>query len=102
MRRHTLFFNFIRAGLIASLLTTGHAYAQPGGDSGQSGERRGPPPFAELDLDSDSIITLDEFQQHEIPRGDHSSIFSAVDTDSDGQITEEEWSSHKPPKRARN
>ena len=68
------------------------------GNSGSEG-RRGPPPFSSLDLDGDGLVTLSEFEQHEIPHGDHSTVFSNIDADDDGAITETELTSHKPPRR---
>lgn len=84
--------------LIATLSTAAYTKAQDRAGE-QQHDRRGPPAFSELDLDDDSTITFDEFQQHEIPHGDHETIFSAIDTDSDGLISESELSDHKPPGR---
>ena len=79
------------------------AYSDDDSEKGQErGERRGPPAFTELDLDGDGSLTLAEFQQHQIPRGDHETIFNHIDADSDGIITEEEMKNHKPPRRGRN
>lgn len=68
----------------------------------ERGERRGPPAFSVLDLDGDGSLTLAEFQEHKIPRGDHETVFNNIDSDSDGIITEDEMTSHKPPRRQRN
>lgn len=88
-------------GIILSLVASSAiACAQPderGDDNGQG--RRGPPAFAELDLNSDGAVTLDEFKQKEVPHGDHESIFSAIDADGDGVINETELAEHKPPRR---
>ncbi|WP_281556461.1 EF-hand domain-containing protein [Thalassomonas sp. RHCl1] len=74
------------------------------GDYGQNdrNERRGPPQFSQLDLDGDSSVTLDEFSQHPVPRGDHETIFNHIDSNGDGIITETELTNHKPPRRPRN
>ena len=74
------------------------------GDYGKNdrNERRGPPPFSQLDLDGDNSITLDEFSQHRVPHGDHETIFNHIDSDADGVITETELSNHKPPRKPRN
>ncbi len=65
---------------------------------GKRGERPKPPTFASLDVNQDGVVSFNEFEQHEIPRGDHATIFDFIDTNQDGQITEEELTSHKPPK----
>lgn len=57
------------------------------------------PSFASLDGDEDGEISFDEFSSHEVPRGDHETIFNHIDADSDGIITEEEFENHKPPQR---
>lgn len=99
MKKYAALYTALATGLIAGFLSLSSAYAQPNDDeSQQRGERRGPPPFAKLDLDQDGIITFDEFEQHPIPRGEHAEVFSNIDTDSNGQITEQEWTNHKPPR----
>jgi len=73
-------------------------------DDHRSGERRGhqgPPAFSELDLDQSGGISLEEFEQHEVPGGDHQRIFTLIDADSDGVITESELTNHKPPRHGR-
>lgn len=64
-----------------------------------NGERPQRPTFASLDLNEDSEITFDEFSSHEIPHGDHETIFESIDSDGDGIILEEEFTNHKPPRR---
>ena len=64
---------------------------------GPDGERRAPPPFSELDLDANGVVTLEEFRRHKIPHGEHATIFSHIDVNADGQITKEELTSHEPP-----
>lgn len=79
------------------------AYSDSDSEKGQNrGERRGPPAFTELDLNGDGSLTLAEFQEHQIPRGDHETIFNHIDADADGVVTEEEMKNHKPPRRKRN
>ena len=86
---------------IAVLLSVmcGSVLAEPFQRTSGSEGRRGPPPFSSLDLDGDSLVTLSEFEQHEIPHGDHSTVFSHIDADDDGAITETEFTNHKPPRR---
>lgn len=62
---------------------------------GQKPER---PSFTSIDLNGDGEVDIDEFSQHEIPRGDHQTIFSLIDGDADGVITEQEFTDHKPPR----
>mgnify|MGYP000651316347 CR=1 FL=1 len=95
-------FRFKRLPLLALTLFTQLSY---GADDnyGQSdrNDRRGPPPFSQLDLNGDSSITLDEFSQHRLPHGDHETVFNRIDSDGDGIITETELTSHKPPRKPR-
>ncbi len=88
---------------LTSALALGSAQALSYDDNEgkQNGQRKGPPPFSELDLDEDGLITLEEFKQHKIPKGDHETIFSHIDADRDSVITEDELSSHKPPRHKR-
>lgn len=89
--------------VIGLTVCTNLAFAETGDNqNNQRNERRGPPQFSELDLNGNSAITLDEFSQHQVPRGDHETIFNHIDTDGDGTITEEELLAHKPPRRPRN
>jgi len=95
----------ILSAVLASslMLLSIQSMAASEGEQGQDrGERRGPPAFTELDLDGDGSLTLSEFQEHKIPRGDHETVFSHIDSDSDGIITEDEMTNHKPPGRKRN
>lgn len=64
-------------------------------DRGQKPER---PSFTSIDLNGDGAVDLDEFSQHEIPHGDHQTVFSRIDLDGDGVITEQEFTDHKPPR----
>lgn len=61
--------------------------------------RRGPPPFAKLDLDGSGGVSLEEFQQHRLPRGDHQTVFARIDADGDGLISETELASRKSLKK---
>lgn len=89
--------------LISALSTTATACAQTQGDDGEQRQgRRGPPTFTALDLNGDSGVTLEEFQQHDVPHGDHSTIFNAIDSNGDGLISEAELTEHKPPRRGGN
>ncbi len=85
-------------GLIIAAMTL-WACAGPGGPSQPDGDRRGPPPFTNLDLNTDGQLTLDEFQTHKIPHGDHAEVFDKIDSDGDGVVTQTEYESHRPPDR---
>ncbi len=56
------------------------------------------PSFTSIDLNGDGEVDIEEFSQHEIPRGDHQAVFSKIDLDGDGIITEQEFTDHKPPR----
>ena len=60
------------------------------------GERPSRPSFSSLDTNSDSDIDFDEFSSHEIPHGDHQTLFNEIDSDNNGVISAEEFDSHKP------
>ena len=96
----------LNAGLLASMalvstqaLAYGNDNGNEAGEGDARGQRRGPPPFSELDLNADASLTLEEFQQHQIPRGDHETIFNHIDANADGVVTEDEMKNHKPPRR---
>ncbi|MDO7086536.1 EF-hand domain-containing protein [Pseudocolwellia sp. AS88] len=84
--------------IIATLLLTsiGQVYAK--GDQ-ERGERPQRPTFASIDTNEDGEISFDEFSQHEIPMGDHETIFAEMDSDGNDVIDEDEFDSHKPPRR---
>ncbi len=84
--------------VLLSLASASMAFERMNSEGRQSGERRGPPAFADLDLDADGVLTFAEFEQHKIRRGDHATLFNRVDQNGDGSILEDEWSSHKPPR----
>jgi hypothetical protein len=50
-------------------------------------------------MDGNGLVTLTEFEQHDIPHGDHTTVFNDIDADGDGAISETELTSHKPPRR---
>lgn len=81
----------------ATLLSQAQA---KGNDSGRKGHKERPS-FTSLDTDSSDSISFEEFSAHEIPRGDHQTIFDNMDSDNDGVITVEEYENHKPPQRKR-
>lgn len=60
------------------------------------------PRFADLDLNQDTFLTLEEFKQQEIPHDDHDKVFGHIDADGNGEITEQEFAAHRPPKRRDN
>lgn len=84
------------AGVVLLLCTiSGLAMADDrDGERGQHGQR--PPAFADLDSNSDGVISSDEAASIP-PLAEH---FSEMDTDGDGVLTEEEMSAHmpRPPK----
>ncbi|WP_281560786.1 EF-hand domain-containing protein [Thalassomonas sp. RHCl1] len=79
---------------LALVSSLAYSYAQ---DQSQNNKRRGPPPFSQLDLNGDQAISLEEFKQHQIPRGDHETVFANIDSNGDQQISEQEHLAHKPP-----
>jgi EF-hand domain pair len=93
-------FGWIIAAVMLSACAGPGGPGGPGGSGGPDrpdGERRGPPPFSNLDLNGDGQLTLDEFKSHKIPHGDHTDVFNTIDTNGDGVITEAEYTSHRPP-----
>lgn len=56
------------------------------------------PSFSALDINTDGIVELAEFELHQIPHGDHETVFNMIDTDGDSTITETEFNDHKPPR----
>lgn len=62
-------------------------------------QRPNKPQYSTLDLNDDSSITLEEFQEHRLPHGDHQTVFTAIDINQDGLITQEEFENHRPPHR---
>jgi hypothetical protein len=86
-----------RFGLILTALALSGCPAP--GPNRPDGERRGPPPFSQLDLNGDGQMTLEEFKSHKIPRGDHAEVFKNIDANGDGVVTESEFTSHRPPSR---
>ncbi|WDE05952.1 EF-hand domain-containing protein [Thalassomonas viridans] len=81
----------------SSLMLTSSLACSYAAEPSQNDKRRGPPPFSRLDLNGDQAITLEEFKQHRIPRGDHERVFANIDSNDDQQISEEEHNSHRPP-----
>lgn len=87
---------FIALGLMFVGVTLSACQApQP---NGRGGDRRGPPPFGSLDTSGDGALTLEEFESHEIPHGDHTQVFDSIDADGDGIVTQSEYESHRPPR----
>ena len=84
----------IAATLIASI--SGGAQAE-----NNRGERPERPSFSSLDINEDGEISFDEFSSHDVPHGDHQTIFDHIDTDGDGIITSDEFENHTPPQRQR-
>lgn len=83
--------------VIATIALMGCAGPPPGPGPG-GGDRRGPPPFSALDLDRDDVLTLDEFERHQIPQGNHADILRSIDANADGVVTRSEYESHRPPR----
>lgn len=87
---------------VFSLLVIFSTSVQAQGRDDERPRRGGPPEFSVVDLDSDGILTLEEFQNEELPYGDHTDLFSVIDADGNGEVSEQEWTDHKPPKRGMN
>ncbi len=98
MKRQLLSLNSL---ILSSLLVSTFSFAQPERGDGERSGRGGPPQFSQVDLDADGALTLEEFQNENIPHGDHSELFVMIDADGDGVVTEAEWTDHKPPKKSR-
>ncbi len=71
-------------------------------NAGDKGERRGPPSFAEIDTNADTLISFDEMEALKASRGhkanrrhkedkDPQTQFNKVDTDGDGYWSEAEF-----------
>lgn len=84
--------------LAATLIISVSGFAQAEENRGERPQR---PTFASIDINEDGKVDLEEFSEHEIPRGDHETIFNSIDTDGDGIITSDEFDNHKPPQRQR-
>lgn len=105
MKKHVLLM--VGFTLIAEV---GELHAEPGNDKAdqrqlqeqiqQHPQNQGfkKPHFTDLDLNGDTFITLAEFKEKPIPRGDHETIFGHIDADENGEITPEEFESHRPPR----
>ncbi|HNP66059.1 MAG TPA: hypothetical protein PKH39_19175 [Woeseiaceae bacterium] len=78
------------------------------------GERRGPPSFAEIDTNADSLISMDEIEAHKASRGhkgkgdkkhkegkDPQARFNKVDADGDGYWSEAEFDAAREKMRER-
>ena len=83
-------------------------------NAGDKGERRGPPSFAEIDTNADSLITMDEIEAHKASRAhkgngdkkhkegkDPQARFNKVDTDGDGYWSEAEFDAAREKMRER-
>ncbi|HID29679.1 MAG TPA: hypothetical protein EYP19_06685 [Desulfobacterales bacterium] len=84
--------------LVVGFSVTFPALSAASDSRGPGGEWHAPPPFIELDLDANGVVTLEEFRRHEIPHGEHAELFSRIDANADGQLTKEEFASHEPPR----
>lgn len=91
--------NLIAIFIVSQFIVSSSALASP--NNGQHNDRKGPPAFSTLDLNSDGSVTLEEFQQHSIPHGDHATVFNNIDANGDGTINQTELSEHKPPHRGK-
>ena len=88
---------------VVSSLITAQAIAQASEANMANEERKHfkKPRFSRLDLDGNSLVTLEEFQQKPIPHGDHEIVFAHIDANGNGEITEQEFDMHRPPERHR-
>lgn len=82
----------------ATLLFTLSMTSQAAPSDRMDGKRKQRPDFSTLDLNADGDIDFDEFSQHELPRGDHQTLFDILDADSNAVISEQEYTDHKPPR----
>lgn len=55
------------------------------------------PSFESIDANVDGDVDFDEFASHELPHGDHQTVFNLIDTDNNGVISQDEFDNHKPP-----
>ena len=100
MKPSTLKLLILSSLVLVSLNTMGLSSSFNDAENEQKGDRRGPPPFNKLDIDGDGLITLEEFKQHKLPRGEHDVVFKHIDANRNGVISEQELTSHKPPKES--
>lgn len=63
------------------------------------GKRPMRPSFASIDSNDDGEIGFDEFSLQELPHGEHQTVFDDIDADSDSVISCQEFADHKPPRR---
>lgn len=59
------------------------------------------PKFSMLDLNTDGDIDFSEFASHQLPFGDHKTVFNHIDRDQNGVISKQEFADHKPPRHPR-
>jgi len=83
--------------LFSSLLTSSQIAFAEAESHKQRPQKK--PRFDEVDLNSDGLLTLDEFKQHRMRKKKHERIFNHMDQDQNGMVSQEEFHSHKPPKR---
>jgi len=82
----------IAAVIAVTLAVSSQVYAE------KDIERPPRPSFASLDGNADGEIDFEEFSLHELPHGDHQTVFSDIDSDGDGFISNREFKNHKPPR----
>lgn len=88
---------YIKQAIVVTLLVL--ASSQVLAKSNQNSEDRpSRPTFESIDSNGDSDIDFDEFSSHELPHGDHQTVFDEMDTDNNGVISNEEFTNHKPPR----
>jgi len=83
--------------ILVTLLIVGSSLAHAKKNIQNKGQEHQRPSFESIDINTDGDIDFDEFSSHELPHGDHQSIFTSIDTDNNGVISQEEFDNHIPP-----
>ncbi|MBU2881725.1 EF-hand domain-containing protein [Psychrosphaera sp. B3R10] len=89
--------SFLIVGLMSIISATSQAAENNDRRGDKGGQGKGRPQFSTLDLNADGDISFDEFSSHDIPHGDHETVFNNIDADQNGVISEQEFTDHKPP-----
>ena len=93
---------YIKQLLILSALIALSSQVQAKNQRANQDREHSRPEFSSIDTNEDGDIDFDEFSSHDIPHGDHQTVFESFDTDNNGIISTEEFENHKPPQRQRN
>jgi len=87
----------IKQAIVVTLLILASSQVLAKSDK-NNGDRPSRPTFESIDTNEDGDIDFDEFSSHEVPHGDHQTIFDEMDADNNGVISNEEFANHKPPR----